>query len=271
MACVSSPFTWELTLPCSRVLDGADKQHMSEMTYLDPENGRVSMIVTHAPPWYYGLGIQIRFQSTDADAQPGPSPTNNNGKNSGEDLSSPGLSSGAAAGIAIGATLLVLWVVGGAIGVCFFRRRARKRKQQQQQALASSPPSSLSAPYETDGQSLPASAVYKTEIAGLERPAELYPLHHEAAYGSQVHLAPQELGATDETGNGMVDLPPAYQSYELSSHPRAFGAPTPVYYHVGLEEHPQRQQSQRQQQFHVTGQSRVGTQSHGKWESSWGR
>ncbi|GAB1319344.1 Mid2 domain-containing protein [Madurella fahalii] len=276
MACVTPQWSWESTLPCSRILEGSNQ--MTEMTYLDPNNGRLSMIVSWTPLWYYGLGIQIRFQSTNADAQPGPTgPTNNGNSGGGSPLESAGstqpegLSSGAVAGIGIGVTLLVLLVIGGTIGVCVFRRRARKR----QQTLASPPPPST-APYETDGQGLPASAVYKTEIAGHQRPAELYPLHHEAAYGSQVHLAPQELEQPTkiyEAENGM-NMPhgaptssplPARQAYELSSYPQNFSPPTPVY-HGGLE-----QQRQRQQQTHMMGQGWAAPQSPGTWDSSWAR
>ena len=268
MSCVTPQWSWESTLPCSRILEDADK--MTELTYLNPKNGGLSMLVPWTPLWYYGLGIQIRLQSTNTEAQPGPTGPTNIGNSGG---GSQGLSSGAVAGIAIGVTLLVLLVIGGAIGVCVFQRRARKR----QQALASPPPYST-APYETEGQGLPASAVYKTEIAGHQRPAELYPLHHEAAYGSQVHLALQELEQPTkiyEAGNGMNmphgaptwSPPPTHQAYELSPHPQNSAPPTPVY-HGGLE---QQQRQQRQQQTHMMAQGWAAPHSPGTWDSRWAR
>src|SRR4051812_31854901 len=118
MNCVNARFDWESTLPCSRVPEGV--KQTTSVTYLDPANGRPTMIEPWTPLWYYGLGIQIRLQSTDA--QPAPTGTGSGPSNS-PGGSSQGLSAGVAAGIAIGGTLLVVMVIGGAIGACLLSRR----------------------------------------------------------------------------------------------------------------------------------------------------
>ncbi|KAK0750173.1 hypothetical protein B0T18DRAFT_123119 [Schizothecium vesticola] len=228
MACASPRYDWESTLPCTRVLRGLDQT--TSVTYLDPKNGRPTMIEPWTPLWYYGLGIQIRLQAADPDPDPRPAPTETgSGPSNSPGGGSQGLSAGAAAGIAIGVVLLLLLVIGGAIGACLLKRRARKRQQAQV-----SPPPTSSAPYETDGQGLPASAVYKTEIAGHQRPAELYPLHHEAAYGSQVHLASQELEQPTKIYEAVNvpyawPPPPQPQAYEMSPQAGSWTPPPPVY------------------------------------------
>lgn len=216
---------------------------MTEMTYLNPENGKLSMIVSFAPLWYYALGIQIRLQSTDAAAQPGPTKPPNNSTDNSNGNNTQGLSTGIAAAIAIGVTLLVVLIIGGAASVCLFRRRARRRQQEQGLTSSSSPPPAIDAPYETDGQGLPASAGYNTEIDGRQRPAELYPLRNEAAYGSQVCLAPQELrveqtGRVYEVGSGagVGRWEQQQQAYELGSHPRSLAPATSVYQSRGRRE-----------------------------------
>ena len=128
MACASPRYDWESTLPCTRVLRGLDQT--TSVTYLDPKNGRPTMIEPWTPLWYYGLGIQIRLQAADSVPEPaptgtGPGPSNSPGGGS------QGLGAAAAAGIAIGVTLLVLLVIGGAIGACILKRRARQRQQAQ--------------------------------------------------------------------------------------------------------------------------------------------
>lgn len=235
MARATARYDWEATLPCTRVLQGANQT--TEVTYLDPKNGRPTMIEPWTPLWYYGLGIQIRLQSTDGQPTPtetGSGPSNKPSGGSQEEEEEGGLTPGAAAGIAIGATLLVLLMIGGGIWACLMKRKARKR---QQPPPASPPPPSYS-PHEVNGEGLPAPAVYKTEIAGHQRPAELYPLHHEAAYGSQVHLAPQELAQPtgDHAMHHTWSPLPTAQAYEMSPHPHPhphpLTPPTPVYYEL---------------------------------------
>src|SRR5690348_3657192 len=98
MSCVSASSDWESTLPCSHIPQGANRT--TSVTYLNSTNGLPFMIEPWTALWYYGLGIQIRLQATDA--QPAAPTGTGSGPSNSSGGGNQGLSAATAAGIGIG-------------------------------------------------------------------------------------------------------------------------------------------------------------------------
>jgi len=64
-SCLASTpqFSWESTLPCTLAVEEAAQS--TSVTYLDPKNGRPTMIAPRMLAWYYAMGYQVRRQATD--------------------------------------------------------------------------------------------------------------------------------------------------------------------------------------------------------------